>query len=80
MLHIAKESNQSSEKVLQTAITYFGPKGLGLVLDEQSQDALRFTGGGGHVLVQVAPLESGSEIDIQTQEFEYQAEKFLQEV
>ena len=80
MLHISKESNQSSGKVLQAAITFFGPRGVGLDLQSQSTGSLQFVGGGGNVLIQVAPTDFGSEVDIQTQEFEYQVEQFMQEV
>jgi hypothetical protein len=80
MLHIGKESTYSVEEVLERAVKHFGPQGVGLEIEQQTIGAVQLVGAGGHVLVQAAPLFDGSEVDVQTQEFEYDARQFLLKV
>ncbi|MEZ4864957.1 MAG: hypothetical protein R3C14_26825 [Caldilineaceae bacterium] len=80
MLHISKESKQRPEEILKAAVAHFGPDGVGLTIDQRNVGAIHFSGAGGYVLVQVAPLDDGAEVDVQTQEFEYDAKEFLQKV
>ena len=81
MLHIGKESTHSVEEILDKAIKHFGPQGVGLEIEQQTTGAVQLVGAGGHVLVQAAPLlPDGAEVDIQTQEFEYDARQFLHKI
>ncbi len=80
MLRIGKASNYSPAEVLERAIAYFGPDGVGLEPQEQSEEAVQFVGAGGHVLVQVAPQTKGTDVDIQTREFDYDVKQFLHKI
>lgn len=79
MLRVGKESKQNGSKILQDAATYFGEE-LGLTIAERNENSVHFTGPGGHVLVQVGSSDAGTEVDIQTQEFEYDVKQFLQKI
>lgn len=80
MLRIGKKSKKDAMYVVKSAVDYFGPKGLGLEAERNGSDEVKFTGAGGHVLVRVTPLQSGSDIDIQTQEFDHDAKQFLYKI
>jgi hypothetical protein len=74
-----KETRRSPEQVLERALAFFGPAGLGLTVEEQGACCLRLTGGGGYVLVQVGAAESGrTSVTLETREFDYQAVQFLE--
>lgn len=79
MARYGKETRRSPEQVLERALAFFGPAGLGLTVEEQSACCLRLTGGGGYVLVQVGAAESGrTSVILETREFDYQAARFLE--
>jgi len=74
-----KETRRSPEQVLERALDFFGPAGLGLKVEEQNACCLRLTGGGGYVLIQVGRAESGrTSVTLETREFDYQAARFLE--
>ena len=77
MIRYGKESKLSPQQVVQKAIAFFGPGGLGLELELLSEWEVRFEGGGGHVLVQVHEKGQGSEIELEAVEWEYPAKQFL---
>lgn len=84
MLRIGKETRHSPQQVLAKATAFFGPGGTGLDVILQGPHALRFTGGGGFILVQAKPGQEegneGAEIEIQTQEWDYDVKRFLNRV
>jgi len=85
MARYGKESKLSPAKVLEKAIEFFGPGGLGLEVKEQGEGCATFEGGGGHVFVQACekgPALSGvegkgSEVDLETREWDYQVKQFM---
>jgi hypothetical protein len=93
MARYGKESKLSPDKVMEKALEFFGPGGLGLEVKEQGEDCATFEGGGGHVFVQVCekgpalsgvegPVLSGvegigSEVDLETREWDYQVKQFM---
>ena len=85
MARYGKESKLSPAKVMEKALEFFGPGGLGLEVKEQGEDCATFEGGGGHVFVQVCekgPALSGakgkgSEVDLETREWDYQVKQFM---
>jgi hypothetical protein len=70
-------SKQDPTKILEQARDYFGPDGVGLNLATDQEDYLRFEGGGGYVLVQISDVESGSEVELETREWDYSVKKFM---
>jgi hypothetical protein len=77
MIHLGKESKLSPPKVLERAIEFFGPGGVGLEVKEQDESCTRFEGGGGFVFVRVCEGEKGTEVDLEAREWEYQAKQFM---
>ena len=63
--------------MVQKALAFFGPKGLGLEVQKVSESLAHFEGGGGYVLVQAQPKGKGSEIVLMAREWEYPAKQFL---
>ena len=79
MLRIGKFTEESPQEVLAKANAFFGPGGSGLNIIPRGENVLQFTGGGGFVLVRAKPKEGGTDIDIQTREWDYDVKKFLNE-
>ena len=85
MLRIGKESKLRPTEVLDKAIEFFGPGGIGLEVKEQAEGCARFEGGGGYVFIQVCekgPALSGvegkgSEVELETREWDYQVKQFM---
>lgn len=80
MLRMGKETKHTPQEVLTKAEDFFGPDGTGLKITSRGPHAMQFTGGGGFVLVQVEPKGEGSEIDIQTREWDYDVKRFLRKI
>lgn len=78
---MGKVTEQAPQEILEKAAAFFGPQGVGLDIMPRSNRALEFNDNvGGFVLVQVAPQEQGTEIDITTREWDYDVRRFLREV
>ncbi len=77
MIRYGKDSKLSPREVVQKAIAFFGPGGMGLEMKLVGEGEARFEGGGGHILVQAREKGKGSEIDLIAVEWEYPAKQFL---
>jgi hypothetical protein len=77
MLSVTKESILKPEAVIQRAVKFFGPNGVGLKIMEQDNCNAVFEGGGGSVRVTAATTAKGSKVDIETREWESQTKDFL---
>lgn len=80
MARYGKESKLSPTKVLEKAIEFFGPGGVGLEVKEQDEGCARFEGGGGHVFVRVCKGEKGTEVELETREWDYQVKQFMRKI
>ncbi len=80
MLKLEKESKHSTEEVMRKAIEYFGPKGHQLEIKERSDTRLRFEGGGGFVEIQFRFSGQTLQVELLTQEWEYQVKEFLSKI
>jgi len=80
MLRIAKNSKRKPEEIMVIATAFFGPQGTGLKIKPRGENSVEFFGGGGFVLLEITPDEAGSEVEIQTREWEYDVKQFLQEI
>jgi hypothetical protein len=80
MINLEAVTTLSAEKAVARLKDFFGSNGLGLVLAEDTADCLRFDGGGGYVSASVCPEKKGARIRLITQEWEYQARKFISEL
>lgn len=77
MARYGKVSKLSSTQVLEMALHFFGPAGLGLKVAEQGEGCVSFEGGGGHVLVQVCKKGEATQVDLETREWDSQIRKFM---
>jgi hypothetical protein len=80
MARYGVDSNLEPQEVLDRATEFFGPDGLGLELGSRTDAAVSFVGGGGHVAITVCPTDSGTELDLETREWDYQVRQFMQKV
>lgn len=77
MLKIARESKLAPKEVIKRAITFFGPKGYGLILKEEDNCNAYLEGGGGSVRVTAETTPKGSSVDVESVEWDYQAKQFI---
>jgi len=80
MLRLAAKSKLSPEEVIERAVTYFGPKGYGLTIKEQSPAYVRFEGAGGTVEVTSLSEKKGSSLEVLSVEWDIQAKEFLTKI
>lgn len=88
MIHLGKRTNESPSDVIEKAHRFFGPDGIGLEIALREEGAIYFVGGGGHVQVTACFAEDDkdeadtsqdgiTQVDIQSMEWEKQAQDFL---
>jgi hypothetical protein len=84
MAHYCKHCVNSPSKVLQNAVKFFGPEGLGLKVHEQSKEEREccacFAQNAGHIYVKATEKDKGSEVEVQSYELDEQAQHFLQKL
>ena len=79
MISLVKESKLVPSKVIEQAVAFFGPGGWGLDVIDRAECCARFEGGGGHVFVQASGGKKGkgSEVEVESREWEHAAKAFL---
>lgn len=79
MISLGKNSKLGPEQVIDKAVTFFGPGGRGLEVTERATCCVRLEGAGGFVFVQASSGEKakGSEVSIESREWEGAAKEFL---
>jgi hypothetical protein len=77
MARYGRESKLSPAKIMEKALEFFGSGGLGLEVKEQGEDCVTFEGGGGHVFVQACEGGKGSEVELETRQWDYQVKQFM---
>jgi hypothetical protein len=75
-----KQSKNSAEKVMEKAIKFFAGSPPGLTIKTQESNFAAFEGGGGFVNVEVVKKDKGSTVNIETREWDYWAQKFLEKL
>lgn len=80
MLSITTQTSKNPSEVLDMAVTYFGPEGLGLEHIFRDAGYVRFKGGGGYI--QIAAYKKGehTKVDIESREWDRDVKKFLEEI
>ncbi len=76
MMRIAKKTNLSPAEVVKTAAEFF-VAGYGLKVKEQTPTCVYLEGGGGRVDVTTCAEAKGSEVEVVSQGWDYQAKEFL---
>jgi hypothetical protein len=77
MISLTKNSKLKPEDVIKRAITFFGPGGLGLTIQEQDAGSVTLEGSGGGVNISATAAVKGSTVDVESREWEIQAKNFL---
>jgi hypothetical protein len=80
MARYGTRSRLESGMVLDKAKSFFGARGLGLRMMECDDSCIYFVGGGGHVLVEACELEKGSEVELETREWDYHVRRFMSSI
>ncbi len=80
MARYGKDSRLNPDRVLGEAAKFFGPGGLGLEPGEAGEGCAYYEGGGGHVLISACAKERGSEVELETREWDYQVQEFLKRI
>jgi hypothetical protein len=82
MILLGKESKVSAAQVLERAVRYFGPDGLGLDVSHWDAASVQLQGSGGYVAVRVQPQPArrATDVEIESREWEGDAERFLGEI
>ncbi len=82
MISLVKKSKLAPARVIEQAVAFFGPGGWGLEVVDHAECCARFEGGGGHVFVQAREQEKGkgSEVEVESREWEQAAKAFLQKL
>jgi hypothetical protein len=82
MVLVGTEMKRNAQQVLEQATRSFGPDGLGLDVTYSDAASVEFQGGGGYIVVRATPQEDNgmTAIEIESQEFEFNVERFLGEI
>ncbi|MGI6206601.1 MAG: hypothetical protein ACOYEW_00195 [Anaerolineae bacterium] len=81
MLRLLVKTQYDPQQVITRATGYFA-QGLGMEARPQSDTCVTFTGGGGYVTVTAEAGEGGrgSQVTLETREWEYDTQRFAQEI
>lgn len=80
MARYGKSSSWKPQDIVRKAVAFFGPGGAGLDVKEEGPCCAHFEGGGGHVSLDIREGETGSEIDLETREWDYQVKEFMKRI
>ncbi len=82
MIRMEKSSKLTPAEVVDKAVAFFGPGGLGLEVTDRAECCVRLEGGGGYVFVEAAEdkNEKGSLAEVESREWEYHVRRFLERV
>jgi len=77
VISYGKETKLKPDQVIDKAVQFFGPSGLGLQVEDQGAGCVRFTGGGGYVYLSTCEGKKETEVSLEAREWEYQAKEFV---
>ncbi len=74
------KTKKTKEALMDKAVSFFGPDGLGLEVTSREACCLSFSGGGGFVNMSLSEEENNKEItvELESREWDYQVKKFTQ--
>ncbi len=78
MIRISKTTRLKPEAIIAKAEKFFGEKGEQLDPQDRNLCCITFEGGGGYVALTVVSEGKKTTVDIETREFEYQVQRFLE--
>lgn len=77
MKSFGKQTRLKPAQVIEKAVAFFGPTGVGLQVQDQGGDCARFEGGGGFVFISTCEGEKRTEVSLETREWEIPSEEFI---
>jgi hypothetical protein len=80
MARYGKESKLKPRQVLEKAVEFFGPGGAGLEVRAECLTNVYFEGSEGHVSAVARVGEKGSDIELETSEWDDQVQQFMGEI
>ena len=80
MARYGKETRHDPSRVVEEAVEFFGPGGLGLQVKDRGEACALFEGGGGHVYVEVCKTDKGSDVDVETREWDQTIGQFFEKL
>ncbi len=80
MINLEVKSKLNPEEVVKRAVNFFGPKGYGLEIKEQSESCAYFEGGGGGVEVTTCLKENQTSVELQSREWDFQVKEFIDKI
>jgi hypothetical protein len=75
-----KETKKSADIVMEQAVKFFAGSPPGMTITNQDKCCVSFEGGGGFVNVEVTPKDKGATINLETREWDYWAQRFLEKL
>lgn len=81
MIRMGTVSKLGSSEVIEKAVGFFGPSGLRMNVQEQSDGCARFEGAGGYVFIQTADIidHEGSSVNVEGRQWDYHINRFMGE-
>lgn len=84
MAHYCKNSKSNPSTILQEAVKFFGPDGLGLQVKEEVEGkdecCASLSSSSRHIFVKAIKNGKGSEIEVETSKCDKHVEQFLEKV
>jgi hypothetical protein len=80
MINLEVKSKLNPEEVVKRAVNFFGPKGYGLEVKEQSESCAYFEGGGGGIEVTACIKENETSVELQSREWDFQVKEFINKI
>ena len=81
MVRYGIESKLNPTEAIDAAVAYFGADGIGLEIQDKGENCVTFVGSGGYVSVVACEPEdessSGSELELETREWDYDVKRFM---
>jgi len=77
VLNIETRSKLSPEEAIKSAVKFFGPQGYGLKVKEEDPCCVEFEGAGGGVAVSASAQGTGSKVNLESREWDYQVKEFI---
>ena len=80
MIRIEKNTRLGREEILRRASEYFGENGVGLSETCRNRCTIAFEGAGGYLSATIIEKDAERLVEVESREFEYFAQRFLDQV
>ena len=77
MLRITVKTKMDPRKVITSALSYFGPSGIGLKEVSSDEANAVFEGAGGGIEISVSPDDAGAAVEAVSKEWDHQLKDYM---